>query len=52
VTSLGIIPVTSPQPKGIIIPIVSEKLQFKVKRKALAMPSGQKKGIGNAFGSK
>ena len=52
VTSLGIIPVTSPQPRGIIIPIVSENLPFKVKRKALAMPSGQKKGIGNAFGSK
>ena len=51
-TSLGIIPVTSPQPRGIIIPIVSENLPFKVKRKALAMPSGQKKGIGNAFGSK
>ena len=50
-TSLGIIPVTSPQPRGIIIPIVSENLPFKVKRKALAMPSGQKKGIGNAFGS-
>ena len=41
VTSLGIIPVTSPQPKGIIIPIVSENLPSKVKRKALAMPSGQ-----------
>ena len=41
VTSLGIIPVTSPQPRGIIIPIVSENLPFKVKRKALAMPSGQ-----------
>ena len=40
-TSLGIIPVTSPQPRGIIIPIVSENLPFKVKRKALAMPSGQ-----------
>ena len=40
VTSLGIIPVTSPQPRGIIIPIVSENLPFKVKRKALAMPSG------------
>jgi hypothetical protein len=52
VTSFGIIPVTSPQPRGIIIPIVSEKLPFKVKRKALAMPSGQKEGIGNAFGSK
>jgi hypothetical protein len=52
VTSLGIIPVTSPQPRGIIIPIVSENLPFQVKRKALAMPSGQKKGIGNAFKSK
>ena len=41
VTSLGIIPVISPQPKGIIIPIVSENLQSKVKRKALAMPLGQ-----------
>ena len=40
-TSLGIIPVTFAQPKGIIIPIVSEKLPFKVKRKALAMPLGQ-----------
>jgi hypothetical protein len=38
---LGIIPVTSPQPRGIIIPIVSENLPFKVKRKALPMPSGQ-----------
>ena len=34
-TSLGIIPVTSPQPRGIIIPIVSENLPSKVKRKAL-----------------
>ena len=41
VTRLGIIPVTSPQPRGIIIPIVSENLPFKVKRKALLMPSGQ-----------
>ena len=41
VTSLGIIPVTSPQPRGTIIPIVSENLQFKVKRKALPMPVGQ-----------
>ena len=40
-TSLGIIPVTSPQPKGIIIPIVSENLPFKVKKKALPMPFGQ-----------
>ena len=32
---------TSPQPRGIIIPIVSENLPSKVKRKALAMPSGQ-----------
>jgi hypothetical protein len=49
---LGIIPVISPQPKGIIIPIGSENLPFKVKKKALAMPSGQNKGIGNASGSK
>ena len=41
VTSFGFIPVTSPQPRGIIIPIVSENSSFKVKRKALAMPSGQ-----------
>ena len=40
-TSLGIIPVTSPQPKGIIILIVSENLPFKVKNKALAMLLGQ-----------
>jgi hypothetical protein len=49
VTSLKIISVTSPQPRGIIIPIVSENLPFQVKRKALAMPLGQKKGIANAF---
>ena len=41
VTSLGIIPVTSPQPRGIIIPIVSENLPFQ----------GEKEGIDNAFGS-
>ena len=46
-TSLGIIPVTSPQPRGIIIPIVSENLPFKVKRKALPMPSGQNEGTAN-----
>ena len=40
-TSLGIIPVTSPQPRGIIIPIVSENLPFQ----------GKKEGIDNAFGS-
>ena len=40
-TSLEIIPVTSPQPRGIIIPIVSEKLPFQ----------GEKEGIDNAFGS-
>ena len=50
--SLGIIPVTSPQPRGIIIPIVCENLPFKVKKKALTMPSGQSEGIANAFGSK
>ena len=38
---------TSPQPRGIIIPIVSENLPFKVKRKALPMPSGQNEGMGN-----
>jgi hypothetical protein len=40
VTSLKIISVTSPQPRGIIIPIVSENLPF----------LGEKEGI--AFGSK
>ena len=51
-TSLGIFPVTSPQPRGIIIPIVSENLPFQVEKEASAMPSGQKKGIGNGFTSK
>ena len=50
--SLGIIPVTSPQPRSIITPIVSEKLPFLVERKAFAMPSGQKNVIGDAFKSK
>ena len=39
VKSFGIITVTSPQPRGIIIPIVSENLPSKVRRKALAMSS-------------
>ena len=61
--SLGIIPVTSPQPRGIIIPIVSENLPFQGEKEgidnafgselqALAMTFAQKKGIGNAFRSK
>ena len=50
--SLGIIPVTSPQPRSIITPILSEKLPFLVERKAFAMPSGQKNVIDNAFKSK
>ena len=38
---------TSPQPRGIIIPIVSENLPFKMTRKALPMPSGQNEGTTN-----
>ena len=40
-------PVPSPQPTDIIIPIVSENLSFRVKRKALPMPSGQNEGTAN-----
>ena len=42
--SLGIVSVTSRQPRGIIIPTISEKLPFKLQRKALAMPLGQNDG--------
>ena len=38
---------TSSQPKGIIIPIASENLQFEVKKKALATPLGQDGGTAN-----
>ena len=60
---LGIIPVTSPQPRGIIIPIVSENLPFQGEKEgidnafrselqALVMIYAQKEGIDNAFRSK
>ena len=62
-TSLGIFPVTSPQPRGIIIPIVSENIPLQGEKEgidnafgselqALATIFAQKKGIDNAFRSK